>query len=283
MSARWPQELAHKSLQRCFSRVCLVVLTLGLPACATHLPVSSRPFDGALSINAQQLTIHFANEGATARRPLLIYTTGDGGWARKDLALYKQMVSWGFPVAGFSAPEYLKHLRGQKQTTPERVGHDYARIIAFAEARMHMEPGTPVVLVGVSRGAGLEVIAAGQPAVHGQLGGVVAVALTKEEEYVHWLGRLPILHRPAIPVMLELYEYLPLLGALPVAVVQATRDSYLPAKAAARLFGPDTASRRFRAIEARNHSFGGARREMYDALRTSLEWIEALIHPKDTR
>jgi hypothetical protein len=66
-------------------------------------------------------------------------------------------------------------------------------------------------------------------------------------------------------------------------VVQSTRDSYLPAEAAVRLFGPDTATRRFRAIEAHNHNFGGARREMYDALRTSLDWIETLIRPRDTR
>ena len=283
MNARWTRQLARVAWRRRFGRCGLIALTLGLPACATHLPASSRPFDGALSLNAHQLTIHFSNEGATAGRPLLVYTTGDGGWARKDLALYKELVSWGFPVAGFSAPEYLKHLRGKGATTPERVGHDYARIIAFAEVHLHMEPGAPVVLVGVSRGAGLEVVAAGQAVVREKLGGVVAVALTKEEEHVHWLGRLPVLHHPAIPVMLELYEYLPLLGAMPVAVVQSTRDSYLPAEAAARLFGPDTATRRFHAIEARNHSFGGARREMYDALKASLEWIETLIPSGDSR
>jgi hypothetical protein len=283
MTARWIRRLAREALRRSSLHWGLVVLSLSIPGCAANLPPSSRPFDGALSIDARQLTVHFANEGAAAGRPLLVYTTGDAGWVRKDLAVYKEMVSWGYPIAGISAPEYLEHLRGRTAATPERVANDYLRIIAFARARMHLEPGAPVVLVGVSRGAGLAVVAAGQAIVREKLGGVVAVALTKEEEHVRWLGHLPAIRRPAIPVIVELYEYLPLLGDMPVAVVQSTRDSYLPAEAAARLFGPDTATRRFRAIEARNHSFGGARREMYDALKASLEWIETLIPSGDSR
>jgi dienelactone hydrolase len=280
MSARWTRHFAREGCRRPGLRGWLVLLSLALPGCAANLPPSSRPFDGALSINARQLTVHFANEGAAAGRPLLVYTTGDAGWVRKDLAVYREMVSWGYPIAGISAPEYLAHLRGKTATTPERVADDYLRIIAFAQARLHLERA-PVVLVGVSRGAGLVVVAAGQAAVREKLGGVVAVALTKEEEHVRWLGHLPAIRRPAIPVIVELYEYLPLLGAMPVAVVQSTRDSYLPADAAARLFGPDTETRRFRPIDARNHTFGGARREMYDALKGSVEWIETLIRPME--
>jgi Bacterial virulence protein (VirJ) len=280
MSGRRARHLAREAFRRRRLRCGLVMLSLALSGCAANLPPSSKPFDDALSIDARQLTVHFANQGAMPGRPLLVYTTGDAGWVRKDLAVYREMVSWGYPIAGISAPDYLEHLRGKTASTPERVGDDYARIIAFAQARMHLEPGAPVVLVGVSRGAGLEVVAAGQRVVREKLGGVVAVALTKEEEHVRWPGHLPVVHRTAIPVMVELYEYLPLLGAMPVAVVQSTRDSYLPADAAARLFGPDTDTRRFRAIEARNHTFGGARREMYDALRASLEWIETLIRPR---
>jgi pimeloyl-ACP methyl ester carboxylesterase len=203
-----------------------------------------------------------------------VYTTGDGGWKRKDLALYRQIVSWGYPIAGFSAPDYLDHLRGEDgTTTPGRLGRDYADIIAFAETNLGLEPGTPVVLVGVSRGAGLEVVAAGQPRVRDKLTGVVAVALTREEEYVRWFGRFPILHRPQERVMVQVYEYLPLLGQLPIAVVQSTHDQFLPAAAAAQLFGAETPTRRFRAIEARNHSFAGARAEMYQACREAFDWI----------
>ncbi len=73
--------------------------------------------------------------------------------------------------------------------------------------------------------------------------------------------------------MVQVYEYLPLLGTVPIAVIQSTHDHFLPAAAAAQLFGADTPTRRFRAIEAQNHSFGGAREEMYQACKEALAWI----------
>jgi hypothetical protein len=256
-------------------RASVVILSLASQACAAHLPRASAPFDRSLTLNAHRLKLHFANGESDRKGPLVLYTTGDGGWVRKDLALYRQLVSWGYPIAGFSAPEYLDHLRGAAgTTTPGRLGRDYAQIIAFAETTLHVEPATPVVLIGVSRGAGLEVVAAGQPGVQEKLRGVLAIALTKEEEYVRWFGRrVPLIRRPRQRVMVEVYDYLPLLGSVPVAVVQSTRDQFLPAAAAAQLFGPDTPTRRFRAIEARNHSFAGARKLMYQGCREAFDWI----------
>jgi hypothetical protein len=269
-------------------RLCgLCVLAMLSHGCAGRLPASSKPFDRALTLNSHSLTVHFANAEAEATRPLIVYTTGDGGWVRKDLAFYHTLVSWGYPVAGFSAPDYVKYLpRESETTTPGRLGRDYNAIIAFARASMNVPASRPVVLVGVSRGAGLSVVAAGLPRVRDELAGVVAVALTKEEEHVRWFGlpRLPTRNR-AIGrlVTLEVYEYLPRLGTLPLAVVQSSHDSYLPAPAAQRLFGADTATRRFIAVRARNHSFSGARDEMYDAVDASLRWINGLLYRDDTR
>ncbi len=258
-------------------RAALFVVAAVSQACA-HLPASSHPFDSALVLHDRSLTVHFANAAAAPTRPLLLYTTGDGGWHRKDLALYRHIVSWGYPTAGFSAPEYLKHLRGDATTTPLQLGQDYAALIAFAQARLGMPAGAPVILVGVSRGAGLEVIAAGRRGVRHLLGGVIAIALTKEEEYVRWFGVRQRVTRSANRVMVEVYDYLPRLGDLPIAVVQSTRDDYLPADRAVQLFGPDTATRRFRAVEAANHNFGGSREAMYAAAREALGWIMAR-HP----
>ena len=82
--------------------------------------------------------------------------------------------------------------------------------------------------------------------------------------------------------MLELYDYLPSLGNLPISVIQSTHDHYLPAKAARALFGPDGARRQLHAIEARDHSFSDARSEMYDAVETSIQWIEGLALPANS-
>jgi len=50
--------------------------------------------------------------------------------------------------------------------------------------------------------------------------------------------------------MIEPYDYLLRLSSLPVAVLQSTRDGYLPADQARQLFGPDTGNHQLHAIDA---------------------------------
>ena len=179
----------------------------------------------------------------------------------------------------------MKHLKGDAETTtPARLARDYTAVIDLAKEALMLPPSTRVILVGVSRGAGLSVVAAGQRALQGSLEGVVATdqvcdsptvrtlrfILIDEEEHVRWL------RRPRTSSQLEIYEYLPRLGSLPIAVIQSTHDNYLPAERARTLFGADTERRQFHAIEARNHSFAGARAPLYEAIRASLIWMTNL-------
>jgi len=260
----------------------LIALLLGTAclasACGAHLPPELP--GRAVTLNAHALTLHFANGAAgpdAALKPLIVFATGDGGMHRKDLETYHHLVSWGYPIVAFDAHDYVKHLGPASQTTtPERLASDYALIIATARQVLALGNAHPVVLVGVSRGAGLSVVAAGEGALRAGVAGVVAVALTQEEEYVQWYRRLA--HEgDAHRVMVDVYEYLPLLEELPLTVIQSTRDKYLPAETARMLFGVDTPHRRLIAIEARNHSFGGAREQMYAALRSALVWVTGSV------
>ena len=83
--------------------------------------------------------------------------------------------------------------------------------------------------------------AAGEPDLQPSLAGVVAVALTREEEYVQRPKRRRRAPRAAPEmVMLDNYEYLPRLLTLPLSIIQSTHDEYLPAEEARRLLGPDS-------------------------------------------
>ena len=228
-----------------------------------------RGFERRVQINGHPLTLHVAPGVASQRKALVLYATGDGGWRGKDREVYTQLQSWGYAVAGFSAPEYLKHLPGDTgTTTPIRLANDFVRIVAAARQALQLPESGPVILVGVSRGADLAVVAAGQPGLQPELGGVVAMGLTREEEYVH--------RRRRPTAALDMYRYLPRLGDVPLSVIQSTRDNYLAADAARGLFGEDTALRTFHAIDARNHSFAGARPLLYATLHSSLAWVDRL-------
>jgi pimeloyl-ACP methyl ester carboxylesterase len=232
--------------------------------------------DRPITLNDHRLVLHAADLRVHRDMPLVVYATGDRGWAGKDLDVYRRLVSWGYAVAGFDAHEYVTHLgKDSKTTTPGRVARDYETIITTARESLHLDADVRVVLVGVSRGADLAVVAAGQRLLRTQLTGVVAVGLTKEEEYVKWYRRIGKRRVAQAPEMVEVYEYLPRLGLLPLVVIQSTNDDYLPAASARVLFGADTDSRHLIAVDARNHSFAGARDQLYDVLQRALVRITA--------
>jgi pimeloyl-ACP methyl ester carboxylesterase len=262
------------TVKRAVASVAIALVTQG---CVPRLhPSATSPVEikRDVTVNQFPVTLHLVRPAILQQRPLLIYATGDGGWHGKDLDVFRHMESWGYPMAGFSAPEYIKHLRGDSETTtPALLARDYAAIIDAAKRELELEATTSIILVGVSRGAGLSVVAAGQQPIQQAVDGVVVMGLTKEEEHVRWRRRRQ-------STELEIYDYLPRLANMPVSVIQSTRDNYLPAEQARSLFGADTDRRQFHAIEARNHSFAGARPALYETLRASIEWVMRAAIPR---
>jgi hypothetical protein len=214
---------------------------------------------------------------------LIVYATGDGGWLGLGSGIFKWLTQWNFPVVGFSSRAYLRSLgyvSDTDTTSPRRLAKDYASIIGFAESRLELPSTTSLIFVGLSRGAGLSVVAAGEGEFDSHLAGLLAIALTKEEEHV--LHRRPrfFFGRRAQPgqlVQIETYSYLRRLAFLPVTVLQSTHDGYLPAAAARRLFGPDTDLRRLRAIEAANHGFQNGCPALYNETEAALKWIVSML------
>lgn len=272
---------------------CACAIVVQVAACAQRvpLPAAERPveFDRPITFYQHPLAVHFARPGQVQPgTPLLLYATGDGGWRGKDRDAFRHMMRWGYPVAGFSAPSYLSHLGYESgTTTPMRLARDYGRLIEFAKEVLGLADATPTILVGVSRGAGLAVVAASRSVVRERLAGVLAVALTKEEEYVrHYKvrrGRSPADMPTRELVTFDTYEALADLRELPLVVIQSTHDNYLPAADARRLFGPDTDLRQLHAVAARNHSFGGARDALYELMASSLAWIRDLDRERSAK
>jgi type IV secretory pathway VirJ component len=214
----------------------------------------------AILLHGHHLTLHVAKPAAVTSLPLVVYATGDAGWKRGDRHTFDELRSWGYPVVGFSSPDYLKHLgHGVKTITPEQLARDYNAIVDAASTELGMDGSAVVVLLGVSRGADLSIAAAAQKSLQQRIKGVVAIGLTAEEEYLD---------------MYDLYGHLPEIGSLSVAIVQSTHDGYVPAARARQLFGDDDEHRQLRAVPARNHNFSDARAAMYEAIRASLAWID---------
>src|SRR5215467_4361257 len=248
---------------------CATLLGTGFAACGTHTKSIKRGVS-ALTLYGNSVELRFLSPEGAPKPALVVFATGDGGWRTLDREIFEWIHSLGYPVVGFSSPQYLKNLHhATDPTSPLRLAEDYEEIIQSSKAVLGLSPKTPTILAGLSRGAGLAVVAAGVGDIQSELAGVLAIALTKEEEHVfHFVSR----HRDR-RVQVQTYEYLAKLSSFPVAVIQSTHDHYLPAANARALFGPDTPLRQFHAIEASNHSFGGACEALLHETGESLKWI----------
>jgi fermentation-respiration switch protein FrsA (DUF1100 family) len=256
--------------------VAVLTLLLGT-GCAARGPLFHEG-DGVLEtvttirFHHRPVPLHLARRPDGGRAPLVLYVTGDGGWRGADPLVFRALVQWGYPAAGMEAHDYLDHLGDlEPRATPRRVAADYAHLYRQARRALGLASNAGAVLVGFSRGAGLAVLAAGEGALRPRLLGVVAMALTDEEDELALDP--PGEGGPARAVPINPYRLLPAVGPLPVAVIQSTRDHYVPAAEARSLFGSDSSSRRLVVIDSGGHTFGGARDQLLQALRNSLRWI----------
>ncbi len=241
-----------------------------IPAVPSSLQIRDR-----VAIYRHPLELRFSKP-KTAGNILVIYATGDGGWRGLDEQIFEWISSWNYPVVGFSSKNYLKNLEYVRDsTTPRRLVRDFETIIQFAEQQLGMPESTRIVLVGLSRGAGLDIVAAGQGGLKPNLAGVVAIALIREEEHVvSYRRRRSQTNQPRRELLkIQTYEYLPRIDPVPVAVIQSTHDGYLPADKARALFGPDTQMKRLVPISARNHRFSGGCLDLRAQIENALTWM----------
>jgi fermentation-respiration switch protein FrsA (DUF1100 family) len=215
------------------------------------------------------------------KKVLLVYATGDGGWLALGGNIFEWLTQLNYPVVGFSSRAYVNSVWEASEsgvTTPRALAEDYEQIIGYAKTRLGLPPDTSIILVGLSRGSGLSVVAAGEGKLNGNLAGLLTIALTKEEEYVHHRTRRESMPRTQFEV--QNYEYLNRITTIPVVVLQSTNDHYLSAQEARELFGPDTELRKLYSIEALNHGVVNGCTSLYQEVRSALDWIISRV-PQD--
>ena len=227
-----------------------------------------KPFELHLSIPQQPV-----GDGV-----LVLYASGDGGWFGTAVDMFRLIGRAGYYAVGFSARAFLKldRPRGTALNTAQ-LAEEYEQILAHARSAMQLDATTPAILTGWSRGAAFAVLAGSEPVVRSDLRGVIAIGLSEGEDLQ--------INGPADETddgqqtgehrqwPFEPYARIAGLGALPCAVIQASRDNYLPATRAHELFGPETPVRRFYTVDARNHRFSGGKTTFANALRDAIQWM----------
>ena len=157
-----------------------------------------------------------------------------------------------------------------------QLATDYREIIEQARADLHLDDTVPALLTGWSRGAAFAVLVASEPGEQQAIAGVVAIGLSEGED-LRINGAEDETDDGSAGVEARTWPFEPYqqIARLkePCAVIQSSHDNYLPAARARSLFGPDSASRRFYTIDAKNHRFSGGKEQFDVALLEAIDWI----------
>jgi type IV secretory pathway VirJ component len=202
----------------------------------------------------------------------VIVSSGDGGWIHLAPHVAEVLSSSGFFVVGFDVRAYLAGFTTRGSTLRvEDEPADYKVLIDFAAAGSKRRP----VLIGVSEGAGLSVLAATDPEVKRSIGGVVGLGLSDHTE-LGWRWRDAVIyvthgapHEPSFSVQTVVDRLTP----LPLAAIHSTHDEYAPVDEVQRVLEHARQPKRLWVVRAANHRFSDNLAEFDRTLTEAIEWV----------
>ncbi len=211
--------------------------------------------------------------GAPGGSPVVV-TSGDGGWIHLGPHVAETLAAHGAFVVGVDARAYLSAFtRATGGLRPEDVPADYRAIIDLAAAGAREQP----VLVGVSEGAGLSVLAAASPLVKPAIAGVVGLGLPDRNELA-WRWRDVIIYvtkrTPDEPTF-SAADLVGNIAPVPLAAIHATHDEFVPLAEVERIMARAGAPKRLWILEARDHRFSDRLAEFDASLLDAVRWVRA--------
>ncbi len=248
------------------TRVLAAALVLG-SASASAAGDGSR--SEPLSIRGHQLSLHLY--GARGG-PVAVVSSGDGGWVHLAPAVAQYLAGRGFFVVGFDSKAYLSSFTsGSRTLTVDEVPADFAVLADYAAQGA---PGLPL-LMGVSEGAGLSVLAATAKQVQSRIAGVVALGLPEKNE-LGWRFRDSMIYvTKKVPnePLFSTSEQVARVAPVPLAILRATRDEFVAAAETEKIRAAAREPRRLWTIDAADHRFSDRQDEMQRALLEAIAWI----------
>ena len=263
-----------------WTRTAAALALVGLAGCAGHLASDANVFTmhrEMITIASHPLHVMLVKPASPRPSPfLVVFASGDGGMMGVSKAILRHLGDEGYYVAAYSSREALARFRGAAGIP------DYANVVAAhasmnaqAKRALGLPDPTPMIMAGISRGASMVIVTAGDSTLRPGIAGAVAIALTRELDYLQVPERAGRSHFIKLDGnrKVRTYPAIARLGSVPLAIIQSTNDKYVPSAESRRLLGPDTPTRRLYEVESRNHGFGGGQAELMRDLDDALTWI----------
>jgi len=221
-----------------------------------------------------QITLQIYQQSNALDQPLVIFTSGDGGWSPFCADIAAHIAATGRTVVGFNIKEYLvTFASSQKPVTPDELTTDYEEIINASVARAGVNHSARATLAGWSIGAGYSVLMAVAPGLRDRVDQVIAISLPIYNELA-WKPTDALIyftHGTPHEKVFDTRKYLPELESTPISMINATNDDTAPYKEAQSLIAAVKGPKQFYTIKAEGHHFEGGEKELYRSLDQALQ------------
>jgi hypothetical protein len=209
--------------------------------------------------------------GVTNARPVIV-SSGDGGWLHLGPHVAHLLAAHGCFVVGFDVKAYLAsattgspRLQADDEPSDLRTISDYANQFSLSKP----------ILIGISEGAGLSVLAASDPITQRSIAGVIGIGLRDRNELGgRWRDSLICLTHgiPKEPTF-SAASLIGKVSPLPMALVHSSHDEFVPLTDAQRMVGLSDEPKKLWVVDAADHRFSDNLSEFDRSLLAAIDWV----------
>ena len=217
--------------------------------------------------HAQDLRVYGSRGGIP-----VIVSSGDGGWIHLGPHVAEMLAAKGYFVVGFDVRAYLRSFTSGKETLrPEDEPGDYKVLADFAAQGSSRRP----VLIGISEGAGLSVLAATEPRTKASVDGVIALGLPDINE-LGWRWKDALIYvthgTPNEPSFSSMTIVRRLFNT-PLAAIHSMHDEFVPLAEVEKILDAANGPKRLWIIKASDHRFSDNQAEFDRCLLEAIAWV----------
>jgi hypothetical protein len=202
----------------------------------------------------------------------VIVSSGDGGWMHLGPHVADALAAHGCFAVGFDVKAYLRGFTSSTATLqPGDIAADYAELARYAARGSSMRP----LLVGVSEGAGLSVLAAANASTKSLLAGVIVIGLPDRNE-LGWRWKdswIYVTHGIPNEPTFSSAALVGHVSPLPLAAIHSTHDEFASLDQLQQTMEHATDPKRVWVIAASDHRFSDNLAELDRRLIDALTWV----------
>jgi len=248
----------------------VVAVALACTACWISASTAQTEHAATLDIRGKKQSLR--TFGPRTGDPIIV-SSSDGGWVRLAPHVADVLAAKGFFIVGLDVKAYLESFTsGSTTLRAEDEPADYRVLADFASQSTHKQP----ILIGVSEGAGLSVLAATDPKTKAAIAGVIALGLPDLSE-LGWRWKDSLIYvthgvpnEPTVRTSALIDKVTP----VPLGVIHSTHDEFFSVAEVQKLFAGLQDPKKIWVVNAVDHRFSNNLAEFDRRLVEAVSWIQ---------